>query len=142
MTTEEKKPEYVELAIAAVQLLEESAGELKDQTTVPAFWELIRIAATKRAPEKSRVEGQESRDKGRGPTPAPPMDDAAAARWERNTVMPWGKYAGKRVADVPIGYLDTVNESKPTGFNRQLQRFCASQYAERQRKAAEHERPQ
>jgi len=46
MTTEEKKPEYVELAITAVQLLEESAGELKDQTTVPAFWELIRIAAT------------------------------------------------------------------------------------------------
>jgi hypothetical protein len=77
------------------------------------FWEHMAAMAVERCGKKlvAIVRTDEAR-----------MTDAEASQFER-TIVPFGKYAGEPVSEVPIAYWTYVTESE---FNRQLVRYMRS----------------
>jgi hypothetical protein len=59
----------------------------------PHFWEVLRdLAIGKLPPVPAPVD------------PCPPMDDQEAANFEL-WIMPYGKYGGKTMGEIPVGYM-------------------------------------
>lgn len=61
------------------------------------------------------------------------MNDAEARQFER-TIVPFGKYAGEPVGDVPVAYWTFVTESQ---FNRDLIRYMRSDAYQRRQEEPE-----
>jgi len=63
------------------------------------------------------------------PTKYRPMDAAEARRFER-TEMTFGVHAGKQIKDVPLGYLDFIDEDE---FRWKLHRYLKSKRVHKER---------
>lgn len=93
-------------------------------TEIPAegerrYWETLSNLIAKRLPPPPVDEASK------------PMTDIQAWHYETDTVMPWGKYAGKSIIDVPIDYLVWLAES-PDPFRVELRRYLASERIRRE----------
>lgn len=93
-------------------LVVEDAGRIHADAQ-GAFWEeLRRLLPRAFAPPVVKPAGGE------------PFNDDQA-RVFGNTKMPWGKYAGTRVDEVPLDYLEKLCDPQP--FVKSLKRYVASQ---------------
>lgn len=106
---------------------EQMAELCGDQTE--RFWEVLANIAASRCGKKLAVLPAAIVD---GNADAR-MDDAEAARFER-TPVPFGKYAGEMVGDVPVAYWTYVTES---AFNRDLIRYMRSNAYQRRQEEPE-----
>ncbi len=88
----------------AAQDLIACAGEQPER-----FWEIVVKLATAKLPPV--------------PDPKPPMTEAEAVSFER-TRIPYGKYVGVTLGDVPVSYLLFIAEGDD--FARQLRRYVKS----------------
>lgn len=93
-----------------------AAAELVDLAgeQPPHFWECLAKLATAKLPAKEEPSILF------GPKAA--MNDAQAATFERSA-MPFGKYEGEQIADVPARYLLWLTESE---FTATMRRYLAS----------------
>lgn len=100
-----------EQARVAASLVVEEAGHVPSDAQ-GAFWDELH----KMLPETA--------DKVVSPKPDEPFTDRQARAWGRTT-MPFGKYAGQCIDEVPIDYLEMLCDPQP--FIRSLKRYLASQ---------------
>lgn len=84
----------------------------------PRFWEVLASIAVQKCDKALMVVPKPVADAQH----AERMNEAEAWQFERS-IVPFGKYAGEPVYDVPISYWTFVTESD---FNRQLIRYMRS----------------
>lgn len=102
-----------ELAHSMASLLAEELEHLGPAGPA-AFWEeLAKLGLAPPAPHAPRS----------APHGVEPFTDHQARMWGR-TKMPFGRYAGRAVDEVPLEYLEKIAE--PNQFNRSLRRYLAS----------------
>jgi len=83
------------------------------------FWEALKECCESRLPEPERPVD-----------PYPPMDDKEAANFER-WIMPYGKYGGKEIGEIPVGYMCWLTEGDAVVKN--ARRYVRSKrFSERQ----------
>jgi uncharacterized protein (DUF3820 family) len=99
-----------ELAAIYIEMMNNEVSKQTDACVVAAFWDEIRKAV----PKKQWV-----------PEPLPPikpMSDADAKVFG-NHIIGWGKWAGTRIDDIPLEYLEWVAEQT---FQGSLREYLAS----------------
>lgn len=86
------------------------------------FWEKLAAAVAAKLPKPAETVSPDLLD---------PMNDAQAARFERETMISFGKYASdpQPVAEVPINYLCMLVDDSP--LKRQLRRYLRSERGQR-----------
>ena len=95
--------------IQARQSLESALELIGEQP--PRFWELLAEHCATKLPAKP------------APVSPEPMGDSEAYRFEQSTI-PFGKYQGEAVVDVPLGYLIRLTEDDL--WLDKLRRYLAS----------------
>ncbi len=111
-----------ERAREAAALVVEEAGRLPEDAR-GAYWdELIKMLPLPVAAA--------------APADDPPFDDHQSKCWGR-TKMPWGKYQGECVDDVPIEYLEKLCDPQP--FIRSLKRYLSSRRIMLERESGNYE---
>lgn len=100
-------------------LLAEDASSLSECGRA-AFWESVSSQLIDVLPVSSQPEANSDQ----------PMSDKSAAIYGRETVFPFGKYAGQRVDEVPIDYLAMLVDDND--FKKQLRRYLRSERIQRE----------
>lgn len=94
-----------------VDLIQDAIDDMGPELTPSRVWENVAIVAAQRCGRYLAVRIEDSE-----------MTETEAIEFER-TIVPHGKYAGKRVRDVDPDYWITITESE---FNNQLKRYLKS----------------
>lgn len=102
------------LAVVLFSILTDETAGLKHEQTRQRFWENIVTLAQDQLPKAPEALGGDDK----------PMTADERLAFER-TGMPFGKYTGRRIEDVPLDYLFWL-EAESGKFLRRLRRYLAS----------------
>jgi len=107
------------------ELAVEQSRELPEASVV-AYWCRLLLLVEQVLPSGMRVE----------PTSNPsPMSEDEAKAFEKRS-MPWGKYNGTKIADVPMDYLLYIDDQKDE-FRDRLHRYLASDRVQREQEVSD-----
>jgi len=112
------------------ELAVEQSRELPEQSVV-AYWCRLLLLVEQVLPSDIRI----PRIGPQVPQTPPPMSEDEAKAFEKHS-MPWGKYNGTKIADVPMDYLLYIDDQKDE-FRDRLHRYLASDRVQREQEVSD-----